>query len=518
MSTIIKHLQKYISYSIVHDSKKTYFPETTNIEKQIKINDLIKRNPEQLETIGEFLLFLIAMSSKINTWIDKIDEMDSETVTKYELFLEKFFYLSEASETPHPRETRYTLNFRKSIQNYAMEDYNSELFSKRSSNAIGVQSDFALEREKFQRLIHEAEKEKNVYMEKLNDALREIEILKDSNKQNLNKIEDLMSEIIKASEHKRLFELKEQEFVETKKTKDSQIKSIKNDKEKLLESLENMKDKLMQLSLVQSENEKLKIKLKEFSLFKDKNTENTTLLNTIESKDRIIDALSKENSGLLSKLEKCEEDFSNEKKKSSALSKDYENLALNFNALNEDFIRIKKFLDRKSIKIEDEQGIVLDELYSNEAYNNNNNNGENNKSSRNSEATGARRSQFRKKPIGKQDLNSLITEMQSEGESEEDNNGKIKDVNNTNANNKQNKEKVDRENANKQRFSFEDSDDESKNQGIALNSVIGDRVSVLKDNYLRFKKDENYSNNFMSMASFSMLNKKSIFYVIINYF
>jgi hypothetical protein len=319
-------MQKFISYSIVHDSKKTYFPETTNIEKRIKINDLIKRSSEQLEILGEFLLFLIAISSKINTWIDKIDEMDSETITKYELFLEKFFYLSD-NETPCPRDTRYTSNFRKSIQNFGMDEYSSELFSKRSSGA-GMPATSDSEREKFQRLVNEAEKEKNAYMERLNDAQREIEILNETNKLNLSKIEDLMTEMLKASEHKRLLELKEQEYAEMKKSKDSQIKSLKEDKDKLLENLENTKDRVAQLSIVQSENEKLKNKLKELSILKDKNAENTTLLTTIESKDRIIDALSKENSTLLSKLEKCEEDFSAEKKKNLVLSKDYKNLVL----------------------------------------------------------------------------------------------------------------------------------------------------------------------------------------------
>jgi len=508
MSTIMHHLQKFISYSIVNDTKKNYFPETTNIEKRIKINDLIKRNQEQLEIIGEFLLFLIAISSNINTWIDKIDAMDSEIVSKYELFLEKFFYLTD-TETPCPRDTRSTSNLRKSISihNYGVEDYSSEIFIKRGSRVLATTSDF--EREKLHRLVNEAEKEKNAYLERLNDAQREIEMLKETNKLNLSKIENLMTEIIKASDYKRLLELKEQEYVEMKKSKDSQIKSLNEDKIKIQENLENAKDRVSQLSFVQNESEKLKNKLKEFSILKDKNVENTTLLTTIESKDRIIDALSKENSSLLTRLEKCEEDFSVEKKKNNALNKEYENLVMNFNSLNEDFVRIKKFLDRKSIKIEDEQGIVLDELYSNNNNNINNNGNNNNNKER-------RRSQFLKI----EDRNRLITEMDSEDEENDGNqnyNAKEGNIGGYSERKlRDSKNKMERSNQNTdnndERFSFEGSEDEAiKNQGIALNSLIGERNSVIKDNLsARFKKDAaDFSNKFMSMSSFNIITKKS---------
>jgi hypothetical protein len=382
-----------------------------------------------------------------------------------------------------------------------MGDYSSELFSKRGS-------DFA-EGEKFQKLVNEAEKEKNTFMERLNDSLREIENLKETNRLSLVKIEDLMSEILKTSEHKRLFELKEQEYAEMKKSKDSQIKSLKQDNEKVIEKLENAKDKVMQMSLVYSENEKLKSKLKELSNLKDKNSENTTLLTTIESKERIIDALSKENSSLLCKLEKCEEDLSAEKKKNLALGKDHENLIKNFYALNEDFVRIKKFLDRKSIKIEDEQGIVLDELYSNEANNNYDNNNPNN--NRKSVAAEARNSQFKKRPIGiRAEGNALIAEIESE---DENNYGRLRERNVGLSVKKVRENRCMLEKGGNvvknERFSFEESEDEEKNQGIALNSVIGDRVSVMKDNFLRFKRDENLTNNFMSIGSFNNLNRRS---------
>ncbi len=488
MSIVIKHLEKFISYTKKSDTKKYYFPETTSIEKNIKINDLIKKDKEQLSILGEFLLFLIAISSKINTWIDKIDEMDSETVSKYEVFLEKFFYITD-TETPQHKDsihcTRESRYFRKSNLNYNTDDYNSE-FSNRASSRINGE----IEREKFQRLVNEVEKDKNMYMEKLNDSNREIEILKESNKQNLLNIEDLLKEICKASEFKRLYEQKEHELNDMKNAKELQILSLKEDKSKLMENLENTKDKVIQMSYVQTENEKLKIKLKELSLLKDKNTENTTLLSTIESKERIIDTLAEENQSLLGKLEKFEEDLSNEKKKNMQITKEHENLIFNFNSLNNDFIRIKKFLDRKSIKLEEEEKLILDDIYSNE---------------HNNEAKDGRISHYKKtvrSNIGNisEKGNALLTEISDEDNlSMNDNNDII--PSSKKANKKGNNKKIEEFN---DKFSFEESDDE-RNKGITLNNVIGDRISAFKNNFVREKKDP---NNFMSSGSFILTNKK----------
>jgi len=498
ISTIIKHLQKFISYTILNDNKKTYFPESTSVEKKINITNLIKNDSEQLIIIGEFLLFLIAISSKINTWIDKIDEMDSEIISKYEFFLEKFFYLSEP-ETPYPkensigssRESRSTSTFRKSIQGFTLEDYNSESYNKR----VNTLNQIDYEREKYQKIINELEKDKNTNLEKLNDANREIEILKESNKQNFGKIEDLMTELLKSAEIKRIYEMKEQEYNESVRSKDSIILNLSEDKNKLLENLEIAKDKAIQMSFVLNENEKLKHKLKEFSILKDKNTENTTLLSTLESKERIIDTLSKENQSLLSKLDKIEEELTSEKKKNLFLYKEHENLIQNFNMLNEDYKRIKKFLDRKSIKIEEEINLNLDEIYSNETNMN------------------ERKSHYKKtvRPNTgtlSETPNALITELSEEDENDLDEDKK--NSNNCNDNiqkSKKLKKKIESQNFN-EKFSFEGSDDESKNEnaGITLNSLIGDRISVANNNYLRIKKEP---NNFMSVGSFNFLSKKS---------
>lgn len=100
ISLLLKHLQKFVNFTKLNDTNKTYYPELTSIEKAININELLKANKTQLLILGDFLLFLIAISSKINTWIDKIDEMDSDIVYKYEIFLEKYFYLTEVQQTP----------------------------------------------------------------------------------------------------------------------------------------------------------------------------------------------------------------------------------------------------------------------------------------------------------------------------------------------------------------------------------------------------------------------------------
>ena len=145
-----------------------------------------------------------------------------------------------------------------------------------------------------------------------------------------------------------------------KKSKDREIFNLNQDKDRVSENLENSKDKLAQLFTVQTENEKLKNKIKDLQILKDKNTENTTLLNTLDSKERIIDTLTKENANLAGKYEKIEEEFSAEKKKNNLISKDYENFMVKFNELNDDYSRIKKFLDRKSIKIDEENRVALD--------------------------------------------------------------------------------------------------------------------------------------------------------------
>lgn len=492
----------------MNDTKKCYFQENTRLENKIQINDLIKNKAEQLTIIGEFLLFLIAISSKINNWIDKIDEMDSEIVSKYELFLEKFFYLNDF-ETPGDHNNYNTNNsmanqyirhtsLRRSIINHCDNDY-SDLFTKRTSGAVN----FDFEKDKLQRLVNELEKEKTIYMDKYNDSIREIEILKENNAINLTKIEELLKENLKTSEFKRLFELKDQEYKEMKNSKEAQIKFLKDEKDKLLDSLDIAKDKSLQMQLIQNESEKLKLKLKELSHLKDKNTENETLLATIDSKERIIDTLSKENSLLLAKLEKIEEELTNEKKKYLLINKDYETLKANFTGLNEDFSRLKKFCDRKSIKFEDESKIALDDIYSdgkaqNEIHN------------RQSNLKG-----FYNKQVKKQNLLHEYTGDEDDEQQLEDQNFKKfnpnadKTISRKYNNSHENQEKDISLDAINDVFEIN-----KENEGIPLNCLIGDRLSVMNsNNAMRKFKGENRDNyNFMSLGSWNTgLNKKCNF-------
>lgn len=277
------------------------------------------------------------------------------------------------------------------------------------------------------------EKEKNFLAEKFNDAQREIEILKENNKQNLIKIDELLQENLKTAEYKRHFEIKNLEYCDLRNSKDEKIFNLNLEKEKILEKLELAIDKNKQFSFVQSENEKLKNKLKELSMLKEKSAGFSILENTIESKERIIDSLNKEKFSLVLKLEKIEEEVSSEKKKNFFVTKELEDLTENFKNLNKDYTEVKKVLNRNSIKIEDEL-----KVFGIEEENNDTKKGKDllDKSSENSEEKIGRISRFRKKNnkmrFNKEKNESELSDDFEENEIKKNDKSLISDINEDN--------------------------------------------------------------------------------------
>lgn len=131
-------------------------------------------------------------------------------------------------------------------------------------------------------------------------------------------------------------------------------------------------ERLHELKALSSENEKLKMKIKEFTFMKDKSFNFEDYLNNIEQKNKLIENSVKEKQDLMQQLEKIKKELLNEKERNKLIEQDRKRLEFenqDFKDMNKFEKRFGNFNDVTSIsivgKMFDSSGIINDKANNN---------------------------------------------------------------------------------------------------------------------------------------------------------
>jgi hypothetical protein len=150
---------------------------------------------------------------------------------------------------------------------------------------------------------------------KYKDCLREIEILNRNNKNQFSAQVESYNDVLQVATLRNELMKKELEIEEIKRDYELDLKRYSDELYKSRQKMEVLEDKIENLKYFQYENEKLKIKIKEFNMFKDKISDYDNLVSCVESKNLQIEKLIKEKQNLLLQNENTIKELLQEREK-----------------------------------------------------------------------------------------------------------------------------------------------------------------------------------------------------------
>ena len=389
MVRIVNNIETFLEINY----EKSKIISRVPIKKLIIINDYLKAEDYQIITIMEILLLISALSSKKDLILDKIGECDEKIINSYLSYVEKYI----------PLETRNDCN--ESLININSSILNKYNYNNNSSNNINNLENgsriLGVLNEKLNKKIEDYEKEKNNLLKNINgleiviseerkkkesletkitelenrlkDNLSELEVNK-TNK-NINKLQqEYIEESLLASQYKTELKNKELE-IEDKNLEINYLKKTHiDDMKEMQKNIDGMQELVIKAKNEKIENEKLKNKVKELQIYKDKVNDYDELVITLESKNRMIDNLIADKNSLNSQVEKLTKDFLNEKDKNRKKEFEFKQMQIDLNEITKENNKLENLLKLKG------NHITNNNNNNNLNNNNNNNNNKNNNS------------------------------------------------------------------------------------------------------------------------------------------
>ncbi|MCQ2818504.1 MAG: hypothetical protein MJ252_14645 [archaeon] len=224
---IISVLDAYKSNSPSKDS----FKETTNFSETLKINDLIKKDETQLILLAEIIIFISAISSKKDSYVDIVTELDEKFCSLYYQTVEKFIVMAPGDETINL--SRLERSFMK------INDVNKikENYEKQIANYIVIITDNNSKINELKKKIEDLENKISELEIRGKDKDKEIELLKEDRKQNLILQEKFYTETLSKGELAGQLNLKESEIKDLRT-------QIKNNQKRYMDEVNSYKDKI----------------------------------------------------------------------------------------------------------------------------------------------------------------------------------------------------------------------------------------------------------------------------------
>lgn len=341
-------IEKYLENST---EKGRFVEHSSDIKYKIKINDFLKNDRDQLFLMAELLIFLTAISSKVDMFLDKLEQVDYKCINLYCSISDKYL-ISNLNETQVNK--TYVDEYRTN-RTEKLQRLNSDI--KDNNKLLKTISDLERENSSLKEQYGYIEKKLNDLEIKYKDALRDVEFLKSSNKKNMQVQEELLKDSMLTSQLKSQLSQKEMELVDLKSEYEFQVKSQEEKIQSLNDKLEIYSDKISSLQSLANENEKLKLKLKDLNILKEKQVEYEDLIASIESKNRMIDSSIKDKQNLFAQLEKLNSEFLAEKDKSRRLENDRKRLEADLIETKNEFSRIEKQLKISEAQVTNFQNI-----------------------------------------------------------------------------------------------------------------------------------------------------------------
>ena len=321
IDTVMKYLLKH--------PKSTTFNSQTDFKSLLNINDIIQKDKNQLILLAEMIIFISSISSNKES-LDNLENCDNDLIALYLNIKEKY--------------TKQTDDYYSTIENNNEEGKPDESTLQQISE---LNKEIDNKNEKINNLI----KLNDELDCKYKDALMQIERAKENEENNSSLKEDLINEQAKNSTLTN--ELKELKYENEslKKKLEEEKKSLTFKLNYTQEKLLSAEDKLENFKSLNAENEKLKAKLKEFSLLKDKEIIINEKDKKIESLNKLIETITKDKETLNAKNGKLIQDVYELKEESRKKNNTIKSLEKLNEELKKENKRIDNILKQNEMKV-----------------------------------------------------------------------------------------------------------------------------------------------------------------------
>ena len=334
--SLLSSIEEYSNKSKIKDN----FTQETNFSKTISIKDLINKKINELIKISEMLIFLTMISNNKNYYIEKINEIEDNKLSKlYYNIIEKYisFKIDESSIIIKNIKKEKELNNTNDIILNQKFNIKPIKISKTNFNILA----------KDIKQLEQKEQEKNINKEliiqnQINFCIDKIQTKSAINTDNEIIINQLQKENDELNKIINSLSLEKKELENVIKNSDTKIKEIELDYEKLKDEFELKEQNAAEIisnnkSMIEKLNHDLKLAIKEN---KKMNEEKDILIN---------------------ELNKYKEDF--DKYKENDKKKLKEKTALNEKEKEEELNFYKKSYEEQKIRVNEEHKLISESLY-----------------------------------------------------------------------------------------------------------------------------------------------------------
>ena len=334
--SLLTSIEEYSNMSKIKDN----FTQETNFSKTISIKDLINNDINELIKISEMLIFLTMVSTNKNYYIEKINEIEDNKLSKlYYNIIEKYisFKIDESSIIVKNIKKEKELNNTNDIIINQKLNIKPIKISKTNFNILA----------KDITQLEQKEQEKNINKEliiqnQINFCIDKIQTKSVINTDNEIIINQLQKENDELNKIINSLSLEKKELENIIKNNDTKIKEIELDYEKLKDEFELKEQNAAEIisnnkSMIEKLNHDLKLAIKEN---KKMNEEKDILIN---------------------ELNKYKEDF--DKYKENDKKKLKEKNALNEKEKEEELNFYKKSYEEQKIRVNEEHKLISESLY-----------------------------------------------------------------------------------------------------------------------------------------------------------
>jgi hypothetical protein len=371
------------SYFINFAKEKQTFNQIFNIEKLLNIQLLLSHNSRQLILLGELLILLSAISTNKNQFLDILyhdaDQNNSELLLNYFNIVEKYITLQNDNEESLQEISTSMRKYSKTLKNESNKKFNKSLRQtfdinynknkafllpgndKEKNNLLNTIDAMDREIEMLNQKNEELTHNLIECEERYRDLHREKEILKENNKNILQDQEESYNDYFLISNLKNEIVKKEMEIEDLKKEHELVIKRNQEEKIRLENSKENLEDKLNEMKSIKHENEKLKLKIKELNLNKEKLFEFDAMVFNLDAKNRQIENLIKEKQGLILNHEKIMKENLQERENFKKMEQEKKKLEFDLYDIRKEFSRMDKRYSLRFSNVRDLHGGNNDE-------------------------------------------------------------------------------------------------------------------------------------------------------------
>ena len=334
--SLLSSIEEYSNKSKIKDN----FTQETNFSKTISIKDLINNDINELIKISEMLIFLTMISNNKNYYIEKINEIEDNKLSKlYYNIIEKYisFKIDGSSIIVKNIKKEKELNNTNDIIINQKLNIKPIKISKTNFNILA----------KDITQLEQKEQEKNINKEliiqnQINFCIDKIQTKSEINTDNEIIINQLQKENDELNKIINSLSLEKKELENIIKNSDTKIKEIELDYEKLKDEFELKEQNAAEIisnnkSIIEKLNHDLKLAIKEN---KKMNEEKDILIN---------------------ELNKYKEDF--DKYKENDKKKLKEKNALNEKEKEEELNFYKKSYEEQKIRVNEEHKLISESLY-----------------------------------------------------------------------------------------------------------------------------------------------------------